>query len=42
MQLDNNGRVLYTLPLAGAGVTTANDDSLWLYTPGSGSTAARA
>jgi hypothetical protein len=35
--LDNNGRVLYTLPLAGAGVTSANDDSLWLYTPGSGS-----
>ncbi len=37
MQLDNDGRVLYTLPLAGAGVTTANNDSAWLYTPGSGS-----
>jgi hypothetical protein len=37
MQMDNNGRVLYSLPLSGAGVTTANDDSLWLYTPGSGS-----
>jgi hypothetical protein len=36
-QLDNNGRVLYDLKLAGSGVTTANDDSLWLYTPGSGS-----
>ncbi len=36
IQLDNNGRVLYTLPLAGPGVTTANDDSIWLFTPGSG------
>ena len=34
--LDNNGRVLYTLTLAGAGVTAANNESLWLYTPGSG------
>jgi hypothetical protein len=38
LQLDNTGRVLYTLPLAGAGVTTANNDSALLYTPGSGST----
>ena len=30
--------MLYTLPLAGAGVTNANNDSLWLYTPGSGHT----
>ena len=29
-------RILYNLKLAGAGVTTANDESLWLYTPGSG------
>ena len=36
MQLDNNGRAFYTLTLAGAGVTDANNDSLWLYTPGSG------
>jgi hypothetical protein len=35
-QIDNNGRALYTLPLSGAGVTNANDDSIWLYTPGSG------
>mgnify|MGYP003694368077 CR=1 FL=1 len=28
---------MYDLPLAGAGVTTANNDSIWLYTPGSGS-----
>ena len=36
--LDNTGRVLYDLPLAGSGVTPANDNSLWFYTPGSGST----
>ncbi len=36
--LNSSGQVLYTLNLAGAGVTTANDASLWLYTPGSGST----
>src|SRR5262245_22734925 len=35
--MDNNGRVLYDLTL-GAPATTANDNSLWLYTPGSGST----
>jgi len=29
-------RILYNLRLAGAGVTTANDESLWLYTPGPG------
>jgi hypothetical protein len=29
-------RILYNLQLSGAGVTTANDESLWLYTPGSG------
>jgi len=29
-------RILYNLRLSGAGVTTANDDSIWLYTPGSG------
>jgi hypothetical protein len=38
LQLDNNGRILYNLRLAGAGVTTANDESIWLYTPGSGNT----
>jgi hypothetical protein len=37
-QLDNDGRVLYNLTLAGAGVTAANNSSLWLYTPGSGHT----
>jgi hypothetical protein len=37
VQLDNNGRVFYNLPLTGAGVTSANNDSLWIYTPGSGS-----
>jgi hypothetical protein len=37
-QMDNNGRVLYDVTLAGAGVTAANDRSLWFYTPGSGST----
>jgi hypothetical protein len=31
-------RILYNLQLAGAGVTTANDESLWLYTPGLGNT----
>ncbi|HEX4824179.1 MAG TPA: putative metal-binding motif-containing protein [Candidatus Polarisedimenticolaceae bacterium] len=31
-------RIIYSLQLAGAGVTTANDESLWLYTPGSGNT----
>src|SRR5262249_4656159 len=36
-QMDNNGRVLYDLTL-GVPATTANDNSLWLYTPGSGST----
>jgi hypothetical protein len=36
-QLDNNGRVLYNLQLSGPGVTNANNDSLWIYTPGSGS-----
>ena len=34
--LNSNGQVLYNLKLAGTGVTTANDASLWLYTPGSG------
>jgi len=29
-------RIVYNLILSGAGVTTANDESLWLYTPGSG------
>jgi hypothetical protein len=29
-------RILYNLAMTGAGVTTANDESLWLYTPGSG------
>jgi len=29
-------RILYNLILSGAGVTTANEESLWLYTPGSG------
>ena len=37
-QMDNNGRVLYDVTLAGAGVTTDNNRSLWFYTPGSGST----
>jgi len=36
--LDNNGRFIYNLQLGGAGVTAANDESLWLYTPGSGNT----
>jgi hypothetical protein len=36
--MDNNGRVLYDVTLSGAGVTAANDSSLWFYTPGSGST----
>jgi hypothetical protein len=36
--LDNNGRILYNLTLAGPGVTAANDESLWLWTPGSGNT----
>lgn len=36
--LNSNGQALYNLILAGAGVTTANDASLWIYTPGSGST----
>jgi hypothetical protein len=36
--MDNNGRLLYNLQLAGAGVTAANDQSLWLFTPGSGNT----
>ncbi|HEX4824180.1 MAG TPA: putative metal-binding motif-containing protein [Candidatus Polarisedimenticolaceae bacterium] len=31
-------RILYNLVLSGAGVTTANDESLWFYTPGSGNT----
>ena len=31
-------RILYNLQLAGAGVTAANDESLWLYTPGLGNT----
>ena len=35
--LDSNGRVLYSLKLAGAGVSTSNDSSLWVYSPGSGS-----
>jgi hypothetical protein len=38
MQMDNNGRIIYDLLLAGAGVTAANDASIWLYTPGSGNT----
>ena len=38
LAIDSNGRVLYSLNLAGAGVGTANDASLWLYTPGSGNT----
>ena len=29
-------RILYNLQLSGAGVTAANDESIWLYTPGSG------
>ena len=29
-------RILYNLILSGAGVSTTNDESLWLYTPGSG------
>ena len=37
-QMDNDGRVLYDVILTGAGVTAANDRSLWFYTPGSGST----
>jgi hypothetical protein len=36
LQLDNNGRMLYTLQLSGPGVTNANNDSIWIYTPGSG------
>jgi hypothetical protein len=36
-QLDNIGRVLYDLGLSGAGVTAANDNSIWFYAPGSGS-----
>jgi hypothetical protein len=36
-QMDNNGRVLYDVQLAGSGVTAANNHSLWFYTPGSGS-----
>ncbi|HJQ99311.1 MAG TPA: putative metal-binding motif-containing protein, partial [Candidatus Polarisedimenticolaceae bacterium] len=35
-QMDNNGRIIYYVKLAGAGVTTTNDDSIWLYTPASG------
>jgi len=31
-------QILHSLQLAGAGVTTADDYSLWLYTPGSGNT----
>jgi hypothetical protein len=38
IQMDNSRRALYTMSLAGAGVTAANDASLWLYTPGVGST----
>jgi hypothetical protein len=34
--LMTNDRILYNLQLSGTGVTTANDESLWLYTPGSG------
>jgi hypothetical protein len=34
--MDNSRRVVYELSLAGAGVTAANDSSLWLYTPGVG------
>ena len=37
-QMDSNGRVLYDVTLSGAGVTAANDSSLWFYTPGAGST----
>jgi len=36
--MDNSGRVLYNLTLAGAGVSTSNNASLWVHTPGSGST----
>lgn len=36
--MNSSGQVLYSLSLAGPGVTTANDASLWLYTPGSGGT----
>ena len=36
--MDGNGRVLYSLNLAGTGVSASNDASLWLYTPGSGNT----
>src|SRR5262249_32933410 len=36
--MDNSGRVLYSVTLAGAGVSTSDDAALWLYTPGSGST----
>ena len=36
--LDTSGRVLYNVNLGGAGVNSGNDASLWVYTPGSGST----
>jgi hypothetical protein len=36
--MDSAGRVLYSMNLSGTGVSTGNDASLWLYTPGSGNT----
>src|SRR5262249_38506762 len=38
VQMDNSGHVLFDAILAGSGVTAANDESLWLYTPGVGRT----
>jgi hypothetical protein len=38
MQTDNDGRVLIDVTLAGAGVTTANNWSLWHHVPGVGRT----
>ena len=36
--MNSSGQVLYSLNLAGTSVSTANDASLWIHTPGSGNT----
>lgn len=36
VEMDNDGRVVFDACVSGAGVTTANDCGIWLYTPGLG------